>query len=131
MVTQVYNFESINNNYNKRQVIGKPKILNIFSVRMVPESPRWLVSKGRFDEALKILKGGAKINKKTLPSDNEILEMMEKIKQQDDEEEKDAAAPRSKKEQVIKIDIFSIIYNFNICNTIHITISFSKFNLGR
>ena len=68
----------------------------------MPESPRWLVSVGRFDEALKILKGGAKVNQKTLPPDNELLEMMEKIKQQDEEEAEAVAddEPKTAKEKV-------------------------------
>ena len=55
---------------------------------------------GRFDEALKILKGGAKTNKKTLPPDNEILDLMEKIKLQDEEEEATEDTPQSVKEKV-------------------------------
>jgi OCT family organic cation transporter-like MFS transporter 4/5 len=85
---------------NLQLCISVPCVLLCSYFWFVPESPRWLVSKGRFDEALKILKGGAKINKKTLPSDNEILDMMEKIKQQDEEEVQDADAPKTAKEKV-------------------------------
>ena len=49
--------------------------------RFVPESPRWLMAEGRFEEAIKILKSGAKCNDRTLPSDDELLEMMQAIKE--------------------------------------------------
>ena len=37
------------------------------------------MAEGRFDEALQILKAGAKTNKNTLPPDEEIMEMMKAI----------------------------------------------------
>merc|ERR1712088_1042835 len=41
----------------------------------IPESPRWLVAEGRLDEAVAILKNGAKTNNKQLPPDDELMEM--------------------------------------------------------
>ena len=39
------------------------------------------MAEGRFDEALKILKSGAKTNSRSLPSDDELMEMMKAIKE--------------------------------------------------
>jgi len=37
--------------------------------RIMPESPRWLISKGRYQEATKIVEKIAKVNKVQLPDD--------------------------------------------------------------
>ena len=36
--------------------------------RFLPESPRWLLAKGRFEEALQVLEALAKVNGKVVPS---------------------------------------------------------------
>ena len=55
-------------------------VLNSFSYfRTIPESPRWLVAEGRLEEAITILKNGAKTNNKTLPPDEELMEMLTAI----------------------------------------------------
>ena len=51
----------------------------LFYFRTIPESPRWLVAEGRLDEALAILKNGAKTNNKQLPPDDELMEMLTAI----------------------------------------------------
>ncbi|KAK4322478.1 hypothetical protein Pmani_006818 [Petrolisthes manimaculis] len=48
----------------------------------LPESPRWLITQARFQEALKVLKWAAKVNRNTLPSDDVILDVMSSIKKQ-------------------------------------------------
>ncbi|KAG1714612.1 Solute carrier family 22 member 3 [Nymphon striatum] len=50
-----------------------PLLLIIIFVLLIPESPRWLISVGKFDEALITMKKIAKINGQTLPSDETIM----------------------------------------------------------
>ncbi|XP_068245524.1 organic cation transporter protein-like [Palaemon carinicauda] len=46
---------------------------------ILPESPRWLILKGRYEEALSVLKWAASMNRKKLPTDEVILRAMETI----------------------------------------------------
>lgn len=55
---------------------------------ILPESPRWLASQRRHQEALKILKEIAKTNGKTLPPDLEVLSLISRVH---DKQEKEAA----------------------------------------
>ncbi len=34
---------------------GTPSVIQVIFIMMIPESPRWLIGKGRFDEARKVL----------------------------------------------------------------------------
>jgi len=53
------------------QVISAPCILAPILIYFLPESPRWLIAKGRISEARSILASGAKRNKKSI-SEEEI-----------------------------------------------------------
>merc|ERR1719189_2286453 len=130
---------------NLQLCISVPCVLLCSYYWMVPESPRWLVSKGRYDEALKILKGGAKMNKKQLPSDNEMLEMMEKIKQQDEQDappEEDAKSFKEKAAEAFSelIDLvktpemrkrtLNVFYSWLVVAMVYYGLSFNSKNLG-
>ena len=47
---------------------------------LVPESPRWLVVMGRFKEAHKLFKLGARWNGRQLPEEEEVLRLMKEVR---------------------------------------------------
>ncbi|OWF41580.1 solute carrier family 22 member 3-like [Mizuhopecten yessoensis] len=49
--------------------ISLPSILLVFYICLIPESPRWLIMKGRFDDAEHVVKRIAKFNKLPYPAD--------------------------------------------------------------
>ncbi|KAG7153823.1 Organic cation transporter protein-like 14 [Homarus americanus] len=62
--------------------------------RLLPKSPRWLITEGRFEEALKIMTKIAKVNRKPLPSDPVVLAAMENIVKQGSREEEEDQTDR-------------------------------------
>ena len=53
-----------------------PSLLFLPNIWLMPESPRWLVVRGRFQEALEILRQGARWNRRQMPPDEEVLKLM-------------------------------------------------------
>lgn len=62
-----------------------PFILYYFYWFILPESPRWLLAKGRFDEALNILKDIARINNKELPPN--VVQRLKRSRTKSEEDE--------------------------------------------
>ncbi|XP_043206324.1 organic cation transporter protein-like [Amphibalanus amphitrite] len=57
-------------------VISAPSVLMLGFWCVLPESPRWLIMQDRLPEALDVLRAAARRNKRTLPSDEEMMRMM-------------------------------------------------------
>jgi len=126
--------------------ISLPCILLASFYWFVPESPRWLMAEGRLDEALKILKDGAKTNGRTLPSDQELLEMMRSINEEEEEEapppDQTEMSTGDKVQSVFKEIIIlvatpemrkrtlNIFYSWLIVAMVYYGLSFNTKNLG-
>jgi hypothetical protein len=54
-----------------------------FRPRIFPESPRWLISRGRYKEAIVILQQAARMNNKTFEEDVTLLKINEKSNKND------------------------------------------------
>ncbi|XP_045584002.1 organic cation transporter protein [Procambarus clarkii] len=65
--------------------IGLSSFILVAYYWILPESPRWLASQGRFPEALKILKNIARRNGKELPSDELVLKLISRAYTKADE----------------------------------------------
>merc|ERR1719507_3009994 len=127
-------------------VIAVPSVLLVLYYWFVPESPRWLVVQGRDDEALKILKDGAKYNKATLPPDDQIKDLMRRIREQEETEAvADQSAEKTTKEKLyeafkelivlletpeMRKRTLNIFYSWLIVAMVYYGLSFNSKNLG-
>ncbi|XP_076047509.1 organic cation transporter protein-like [Oratosquilla oratoria] len=77
-------------------VASLPGALFISFIPFLDESPRWLIVKGRFDEAVKVLEKAARWNGVTLPPREELIELMKEILTEESGNEK-----KAKKDEVV------------------------------
>ncbi|CAL4059200.1 unnamed protein product [Meganyctiphanes norvegica] len=59
-----------------------PILFVIPIIWLCDESPRWLIVNGRHGEALKVLRRAARLNKSTLPAEEELMELMYHIQRE-------------------------------------------------
>lgn len=85
---------------NLQLCISVPSALLLLYYWVLPESPRWLMMQGRFDEAVKILKNVVKINKTSMPPTEEMNALRESFQLE------------RKKSEKLKESFFKKLVNF-------------------
>ncbi|KAK3925105.1 Organic cation transporter protein [Frankliniella fusca] len=97
-------------------VTSAPLLLAVLTPWLVPESARWLVSQGRHDEAIVILKRLEKTNKTTVPPDvyQRFADSCLKLKKQEDADKKYSVldlfrSPRLRKTTLLLVVIWMIV----------------------
>merc|ERR1719220_1896472 len=126
--------------------ISVPCVLLGLYYFFVPESPRWLMAEGRIDEAIKILKDGAKRNGKSLPaSDEEIKEMMQAMFEEQEDEKQSVEVHKTTKQKLYEVfkeliilvetpemrkRTLNIFYSWLIVAMVYYGLSFNSKNLG-
>jgi len=94
-------------------VMAAPAVLLFFSLFLVPESPRWLVARGRNDDAFKVL---VKTSGKEFAA-AELIEIEETLKNQEESKFSDLLAPKIKPLLFIGI-ILAVFQQITGINTI-------------
>lgn len=56
-----------------------PVILLISYFWLLPESPRWLISEGRYEDAFKVISWAAKVNRRPLPPKEDLIKSMKRL----------------------------------------------------
>ncbi|XP_047482806.1 organic cation transporter protein-like [Penaeus chinensis] len=72
-----------------------PSVLSLPALWFIDESPRWLIVKGRHQEALRVLRRAAKWNKVKLPREEELLKVMMEIQNEQGDGQHQARANSS------------------------------------
>ncbi|XP_060072919.1 organic cation transporter protein-like isoform X2 [Ylistrum balloti] len=103
-------------------IIAAPMILYLVYWWIIPESPRWLINKGRFDEAEEILRKAAKFNKKDLPA---------KILDRDiNEDKKTEKIYKIFSSRVLLIRTMIILYNWMVVSMTYYGLTLNSGNLS-
>ncbi|XP_041980412.1 organic cation transporter protein-like isoform X2 [Aricia agestis] len=115
------------------RVIYAPALLGIAYLWVMNESPRWLISKGRKDEAMEILKKAAKMNKVNIS--DETLSPLNAVGKSEENEEATPTPALEKNEKgayiLVKALKSNIIRNrLIICSVLWVTCTFVYYGLA-
>ncbi|XP_042890135.1 organic cation transporter protein-like [Penaeus japonicus] len=80
-----------------------PALLLVVFYFLLPESPRWLILGGRHKQALEVLQRAARLNGRTLPSDEQLLAAMERIAHSDSSKESQEKSKESLQRRALKV----------------------------
>ncbi|ROT83769.1 organic cation transporter protein [Penaeus vannamei] len=62
--------------------LALPALLFLPALWFIDESPRWLIVRGRYDDASRVLRRAARLNKVDLPPEEELRTIMEHVKKE-------------------------------------------------
>lgn len=109
-----------------------PFLLYFLYIIVMPESPRWLLAKGKFEEALKVLEIMARVNEKTLPESFciKLQERVEADKLRTKKEIKNIGAFDLCRTPNMRLKTFLITLNWFVNETVYLGLSYYGPSLG-